>query len=289
MGSGSTTTSQRAEIPTELKPLVTGSVGQELGLQQNLPISQFTSANPTPVAGLSDLQNYTLGAVPDLFQTDPAAMAAFGAYAQAPEIASQQVATPPAEQAQIEQLWNTVGGPVGSSPATQAGMQAWQANVLPTVENEMVAAGLGRSGDLLQAVGQSASQAAFPLIQQEIGNRMSSIPMLGQLAGAEQQRQLYPREQTLSTLQSGAQGLTNLSNTMFGQRQGAIQTGLQAGAVPRSVSQELNAAAGSDFSRLQALSEAATLGPTGQLLPSLIGANATQSNPLGILGPILGK
>lgn len=284
---GRTTAEQAAKIPEELKPLIKGSVGQVLDLQGNLPLSQFTGYTPRGVADLSPMQRYGLENVPDLFGTDPMAMGAAHAITQLPELTSRPVETPTGELVALMQLLQTTGGPIGSSPTTKAGMEAWKSAVLPTVENEMVQAGLGRSGDLLKAVGASASQAAFPLLQQEVQNRMASVPMLRDIAGAQTERTLEPRRQTAEALKFGATQSTALSHEMFQQRVTAIEEAFRAGQITRDVAQEQFDAAKEEADRLQALSEAGTLGPLGQVLPSLLGRKTTQNKDL--YSAIMGK
>ena len=287
MGGGQNV-NQQAQIPDELKPLITGSVGNVLGLQGALPIGSFTTPQPGGVAGLSPMQTWGMNQIPSLFQPSAGQGAAWGAISEMPELASRPLSTPSAETNQLGVLGSVIGGPVGSSPATRSGMEAWRQSVLPTVEHEMVNAGLGRSGDLLKAVGSSASQAMFPLLQQEIANRMTGAGMLGQVAQAQTQREMVPREQTLQSLQFGANTGLQLASQEFQQRQAAIQQALSAGQITRDIAQQQLDNAHSEFLRLAALSEAATLGPLGQVLPSLIGTRARTSRNVGVLD-VLGK
>jgi hypothetical protein len=88
-------------------------------------------------------------------------------------------------------LQQLTSGPIGSSPATQAGMAAFQQNVLPTLQNELGSMGLGRSGIAGEQIQRASTSAAVPLIQQEIANREQGIGQYGnianQLAGLGQQ------------------------------------------------------------------------------------------------------
>lgn len=91
----------------------------------------------------------------------------------------------------LGQLQQLTSGPIGSSPATQAGMTAFRQNVLPTLQNELGAMGLGRSGIAGEQIQRASTSAAVPLIQQEIANRQQGIGQYGalaqQLAGLGQQ------------------------------------------------------------------------------------------------------
>ena len=88
-------------------------------------------------------------------------------------------------------LQQLTSGPIGSSPATRAGMAAFQQNVLPTLQNELGSMGLGRSGIGAEQIQRASTSAAVPLIQQEIANREQGIGQYGnianQLAGLGQQ------------------------------------------------------------------------------------------------------
>lgn len=290
MGSpGSTNVNQTANIPDELKPLVNGSVGWTLGLQNALPLSQFTQYNPAGTADLSDLQKFGMEQTPGLSQwaqSNPYLTSAFGNFAEMPEIASRPVSNPAAEQAALAQLNQLTSGPIGSSPYTQQGMEAWKQFTLPQVQNEAALAGLGRSGPYIENVLKSQTQALMPLLQQEIGNREASVGQLGGIAGAETARELLPRQQTLDALGSTGNQMVNLAQMTFTQKSQAIEEALRAGQISRDVAQQQSDAARQEFMRLQSLSEAGTLGPLGQILPSMIGSNTSKSKDLfsGIMG-----
>jgi len=89
------------------------------------------------------------------------------------------------EQAATSQLNQLTSGPIGSSPARQAGMAAWQQNVMPTIESSISATGGGRGGDLTAALTQGQVSAYDPLVQQEIANRENAVTQQTQL-GAQQ-------------------------------------------------------------------------------------------------------
>lgn len=284
---GSTNVSQQANIPDELKPLINGSVGWTLGLQNNLPLSQFTQWSPRGVAGLSPLQAYGMQNIPGLFGTEPAYTGAFQTMATLPELTARPLSTPPAELASIAQLNDVVGGPVGSSPATRQAMEAWRQFTLPTVQHEAALQGVGRSGQELIDTALSSTQAMVPLLQTEIANRMQSAKEFQNIAGAETSREQFPREQTAAALTALGPQLTNLGTQMFNQRVQAIDEALRGGQINRDVAQQEFDAAREEFSRLQALSEAGTLGPLGQVLPSLIGSKTNTQKDL--YSAVLGK
>ena len=111
-----------------------------------------------------------------------------GANTPIPPSTGQSQVDPNSALGQLQQL---TSGPIGSSPATQAGMAAFQQNVLPTLQNELGAMGLGRSGIGAEQIQRASTSAAVPLIQQEIANREQGIGQYGnlsqQLAGLGQQ------------------------------------------------------------------------------------------------------
>ena len=81
------------EIPPDLKPLINSCVGGTQGLQNNLPLSQFTGWDPRQTAGLSDLQQWGMQNIPGLGQTEPGYQGAFNALATIPELSSRPVET----------------------------------------------------------------------------------------------------------------------------------------------------------------------------------------------------
>lgn len=126
-------------------------------------------------------------------------------------------------RAQLAQL---TGGPIGSSPATQAGMQAFQQLSAPIIEQQSALRGTAGGGQAIEALGQGATQAAIPLIQQEIANREQAVGQYGQLGGQQMQQLAMaleasglPREVALEQ----AQALYNQQQQKFGYETG-IQT-----------------------------------------------------------------
>jgi hypothetical protein len=287
-GGGGQEGSSTPQIPDELKPIIAGSTQQILDLQNALPLSSFAQATPQLVPGFSPYSAMGMQQTPGLSAIEPGSLGAFQAYSALPEIASREVPTPGATYAQQGLLQQLMGGPIGSSPATIGAMQSWRSNVLPTVQNEMALQGLGRSGPELEAVARSQTGAFVPFVQQEIQNRMTSLGVLQEMANAETQRWQYPSQQTMQALTTQAQGLASLGQSMFDQKTQAIKAQMDAGTLQEDRARELFGAAMDDYLRLQNLSMAATLGPFGQLAPSLIGQKTSTSRNLGMLD-ILGK
>jgi hypothetical protein len=84
----------------------------------------------------------------------------------------------PESQQALGLINQLTSGPIGSSPATAAGMRAYTANAEPAIEQASSLSGGGRGGALTSALTQGQEQAYDPLIQQEISNRESAIPQL---------------------------------------------------------------------------------------------------------------
>lgn len=183
--SGSSSTVQ--EIPAELKPLYAQTGTTLMGLQNENPISNYLGANPTPVAGLSGLQNKSLG------------------------LLSQNLsdATTPLEQ----------------SPIAQAGTRYFQSSIAPGITNQATLSGLGRSTANTNALAAAQAQIELPLLQAEQARRDQLINQ--GLAGGDVQRSVeqqgynseamdYARRQALAE-QSLFGPMGQLPST-FGQR-----------------------------------------------------------------------
>lgn len=87
-----------------------------------------------------------------------------------------------AARAQLEAL---TSGPIGSSPATQAGMQAYEDIQAPQIATDSALRGTAGGGQALEASALGREAAAVPLIQQEIQNREAGV---GQSMGIGQQQ-----------------------------------------------------------------------------------------------------
>jgi hypothetical protein len=266
-GSGTST----PKIPAELSPLFTQGAQQGTNLQNMRPLTMFGGYDPRGVADLGNLTKWALEDVPSLRQVQPGILGSMASLATMPEIASRPVETPSAEGGQYGLLNQTVGGPVGFSPATQQGMKAWEQYVLPTVEHEAVQMGLGRSGPGLEAITQSATMAYQPLVQQEIQNRMNAVSLLQAMANEETARGLVPREQTLQALTTAASEMRQLADLSFNQQVAAIEEAFRGGKITEDKRQQQLDAAYDEFLRLQDLSQSVTTGLYSTMIPASIG------------------
>lgn len=152
------------------------------------------------------------------------------------------------ENAAMNQLNQLTSGPIGSSPATQAGMRALNQNVLPTVQSALSATGGGRGGALEAALAQAQVTGDVPLLQQEIQNRMTAAPEFAAL-GAQQS--------------------------------GDIQTAMNASDLQRQIQQSQLSANFADLQRRQALIQNLTQGPLEMLGGNAIGSRSFGSQSSG--------
>jgi len=137
-------------------------------------------------------------------------------------------------------LQQMTSGPVGSSPATQAGMAAFQQNVLPTLQNELGAMGLGRSGIAGEQIQKATTSAAVPLIQQEIANREQGIGQYGNIA----QQVAGLGQQDLTNKGTAAGMATSLGGTQQQIAQAALDAPYQDWLRRQSLSQSVTGLGG---------------------------------------------
>jgi len=212
MAGGGTNTSSTYTIPTNdyLNQFVNSTVGKLWATQDVAPLSQFAQPQQRGIAGMSPLQQYAESIIPQVAQGNPQSQNA---------LSSLGYGNPGTDSA-LGQLSQLTSGQIGSSPATQAGMAAFQQNVLPTLQNELGAMGLGRSGIAGEQIQKAATSAAVPLIQQEIANRAAAVPQYTNVAQAG--------------AQIGQQDLTNkgtaagMATSLGGTQQQTAQAALDA-------------------------------------------------------------
>ena len=207
-GSPSSTTTQQP-TSSAYDQLVSGTVPQIQAAQALNPIYNYTQPQVQQTAGLSPTQQYVSGLVPQIAQTSPYTTQAAG---------------------QINQL---TGGAIGSSPLTQAGMQAFTDITQPSIQNTLATMGLGRSGAGANVLAQAQTAAAVPFLTQEIANRESAIPQLANLA-AQQTGQLATAgtlgQSVGGTEQTTAQNSLNaIYNDYLRRQQLAQETSLPSG------------------------------------------------------------
>ena len=229
-GGQQTTGSTQPTLPSELAPMFNQSIN-----------SWLSGMNAAPGAGLS---------LPQLLQPNPEQIAPLTS-AQMSDINQLQgfaQTGAPGEQQAMDQLAQLTGGAIGSSPATAAAMRAYTQNVQPTIESSLAATGGGRGGELTAALTQGQTSAYAPLVQQEIQNRLSAVPLYSQLAG---------------------------------QRSGDVTTALNAAGQVQQTQQAQNTANFQDFLRRSGLAQELQLGPVSSLGPGLLGSGSTSISTPG--------
>lgn len=233
MASQATTTFTAPWFPAVTAPATQGLIGAE----QNLPdLTQIYQGMPQlNVPGLDPTQLSLLGQLTSTGADNPDLAAA---------------------RAQLAQL---TGGPIGSSPATQAGMQAFEQQIAPIITQQSALRGTAGGGQAIEALGQGATAAALPLIQEEIKAREAAVGQYGQL-GQEQVNQI--------AMALEASGLP---------REVALE---QAQALFQRQQQQSKFATGIQTFPLQYLGQLGMGGRTSQ--PSTVGGDI-----IGAIGPIL--
>jgi hypothetical protein len=240
MAGGGSNTSTQYSIPSN--PTIENYINQTIpklqATQDVAPLSQFAQPQQRQIAGMSPLQQYAAGMVPMIAEGNPQSGNALDIL----------------YGGGLGQLGQLTGGPIGSSPATQAGMQAFQQNVLPTLQNELGAMGLGRSGIAGEQIQRASTSAAVPLIQQEIANRAASVPQYANIAQAG--------------AQIGQQDVQNMGT--------AAGLGTSLGSTQQQLAQSAYDQPYQDYLRRQALSQSVTgLGGT----PYQAGLSQTSTSP----------
>jgi hypothetical protein len=246
MAGGGTNTSTQYSIPSN--PTIENYINQTIpklqATQDVAPLSQFAQPQQRQIAGMSPLQQYAAGMVPQIAQGNAQSQNALGS------LGYGNTGTDSA----LGQLSQLTSGPIGSSPATQAGMAAFQGNVLPTLQNELGAMGLGRSGIAAEQIQKATTSAAVPLLQQEIANRAASVPQYTNIAQAGSG--------------IGQQEVQNLGT--------AAGLGASLGSTQQQLAQSVYDQPYQDYLRRQALSQSVTgLGGT----PYQPGLSQTSSTP----------
>lgn len=169
---------------------------------------------------------------------------------------SQAPAITPEETAALGQIGQLIGGPIGSSPATKAGMDAFTKLQLPGIEQGAALAGLSHGGAMPELIEQGQSAALLPLIQQEISNRMNLVPNLEMLGGSLANRQ-----------------------------QSNIQAAMGATALPRQVADSQNAANYASQINLANAIQGIGTGAFNSFLSPILGAASTPGQKTSTQSP----
>lgn len=258
--SGKSTTTNAAQplIDPTVQPLVASSAEKFLQAQNQAPdLATLLSPSPQQIPGQTPVEQ--LLASLQLGVATPANPLDATSYATSPE------------QDALSQIAQLTGGPIGSSPATLEAIKALETQYTqqtqPTIQNQMMLAGLGNSGALGESLARArsgVSAAEVPLFQQEIQDRMNAVNALSGIGGTLAQRQA-----------------------------GDVSTALQTAGTPREIQTQQQQAQFLDTQRIQAMIEQLVMGPLNIWGPSLIGQagstlGSTSTKGSGIAGALLG-
>jgi len=206
-------------------------------------------------------------------------------------------------------------GAPGSSPLTQAAIEAWKVQTLPILQQQAQLQGLGRSPALQQMMGQSLAVAMPQFIQSDITNRLAAAKMLPEtltnqnavagllqqgrtqgvqamqgeeqltqsaaqlaasIANQEAQRQIQASQVAGQLFLGGTEPLLRAAQLQQEQQKIALQAAGTGGELQRSVAQEVLDAGQMERLRLQGLSEAMTTGLFGgSVLPPAMSQSGT--------------
>jgi hypothetical protein len=160
-------------------------------------------------------------------------------YATMPQVANQQVGVQAPELMAMQQYDWLTGGPVGSSAATQAAMQGYQAWQQPEIQNNLATMGLGRSGAGANILARAQTQALQPTINQEIQNRMQAAQGyqgIGQQLASREQQTI---QNQMAGLQQGAAGLAGVGTQVGALENQGISQALAAQQLEQQRQQNL--------------------------------------------------
>lgn len=246
-GGGTSTSKTTAEIPKELKPLYSQTAQGIISFQGRLPLTQFASPNPQAVVGPHSLETQAMELAPQTWYEPLATTYGTQFALGAPMLAGPVELT-------AEQLAN--------APTMLAARQAFELTGMPTIQNQMALAGLGRSTSMGDMLSRAWVASYLPLAQSEIARYQAARDLQAQLMG-----------QMAGTLAGIGQAET-------ARELQALNAMAQLGQTGRNIVQAAYDALYADFLRRQALAEQALFGPMG-MFPSTIGQKTTTTQSGG--------
>jgi hypothetical protein len=193
---------------------------------------------------------------------------------------------------QINKMLTDANAPIGSSPATLQAKQAledqYKNETLPTIQNQMMLAGLGNSGALGESIARARSGVAaaeVPLLQQEIANRLQT-----QQFGTQQYENIGQNLDTRRQqgIMNAITQLTGLGGTTSNRQDQRLNQALGAAGQPRELQTQQEQANFLDQQRIQAMIEQLTMGPLNIFGPSLIGQAGQTAQRYSTKGPGFG-
>lgn len=247
VGSGGGTTTQ-VQVPTTpaVTSFIEGTIPQLAATQQAAPLSQFAQPQVQQVAGLSPLQQWVQGQIQNIPNTPATTQQATNYLTGVGTRAGQTAAQNP-DQMALDQLAYLTGGPIGSSPATLATMEAYDRLQAPSIQNTLNAMGMGRSGAGAEQLNLGRTAALVPALQQEVQNRATAVPQYINIGQGADQTQLAAAQQLT------AQG----QQAQNAQATGATLGGAQ-GLIEQQTAQRALTAPYEDYLRRQMLAQGVT-------------------------------
>lgn len=160
---------------------------------------------------------------------------ATNAYSLLPLIAGQAMTTPGAESQALQGITALTSGALGESPATREAIAAlereYETRALPSLQNQLAQAGLGRSGALEQGIIDLRGklfEAEVPLLMKEMDSRQNVLPILNQIASAQTARESLPTERLIQALGTQGAGLSSLGGQLGSRTAADIQRDITA-------------------------------------------------------------
>lgn len=194
--------------------------------------TDFTAANPMQIAGADPLQVWASQHATDTWNT--------------PE--GEQLALQYGQQAGSPLDYNL------DNPYTNAAADYFNRLMLPTIQNQMGLAGLGRSSSLANAMALGQTNYTMPVMQDYLNQQQ-----------AEKNRQA-----------GLVSSMSALGAEEFARKNQTLANAQQIGGTMREIAQQPLSSEYQDYLRRQALAEEATFVPFGAFVPSTIGQNVWQ-------------
>lgn len=244
-GKGGGSTTQTASIPGELKPLINASVGQAIGLQNQLPIAGFMGPNQQYVPDLTPAQTAMLTQMLGFATTSPLTSpeaAALGTYdmltqSLMPTAMGQNAALTPTEEAAISMAMQA--GSANPFQNQAAGYAGTGATMSAPEQDALSQLGFFTSGALGESPATIAAQEAFrrftiPEIEQSLALAgLGTSGAVGASIGDAEAKALVPFLQTEMAQRLQAAGMTaDIGNQYAGRN-------LQAGSILGTLGSQL--------------------------------------------------
>lgn len=169
------------------------------------------------------------------------------------------------------------GQTLQNDPSIGAAVRAFNQYQLPQIQNQMAISGLGQSNAAANAVSLGLGQQMAPMMQAALAREQESLGRGAQATEAEINRRQQANQFDTTTQLNAANQFAGLGNQQYQQQLGQIGASDQFGNQQQAVQQNQYDAAYQDYLRRQGLSEQATFGPFGQLVPSAFGSKSLTS------------